>query len=124
MPRNSTKKAERKSKKPPLVLRSFDRSQYETTNPRVMEYLSKKRNSRAYGAFIRSGDLEDVKALIEELEIADPETGSRNWTRCEAIQPYVWHQIGASAENAMDLYLRRDRTRYLRELPQRPEIGG
>jgi glycyl-tRNA synthetase (class II) len=25
-------------------------------------------------------DLEDVKALIEELEIACPESGSRNWT--------------------------------------------
>jgi hypothetical protein len=38
----------------------------------------------------RNGDLEDVKALIEELEIADPETGSK-LDRCEAIQLNVWN---------------------------------
>jgi glycyl-tRNA synthetase len=30
-------------------------------------------------------NLEDVKALIEELEIACPESGSRNWTEVTTI---------------------------------------
>ena len=29
---------------------------------------------------LENNDLADVKALIEELEIADPDTGSKNWT--------------------------------------------
>jgi glycyl-tRNA synthetase len=39
-----------------------------------------KRNSRAFRSFVGVMNLEDVKALIEELEIACPESGSRNWT--------------------------------------------
>jgi glycyl-tRNA synthetase len=86
---------------------SFDRSQYETTNPRVMEYLSKKKEIlERMGRSLGSGDLEDVKALIEELEIADPETGSRNWTDVKQFNLMFGTKLGASAENAMDLYLR------------------
>jgi glycyl-tRNA synthetase len=60
---------------------SFNRAEYESTNPRVMEYLSKKNSILArMGTSLGDGDLADVKALIEELEIADPETGSKNWT--------------------------------------------
>ena len=32
------------------------------------------------GDSLEKEDLADVKALIEELEIADPLTGSKNWT--------------------------------------------
>ena len=60
---------------------AFDEEQYKTTNPRVMEYLSKEREIlERMGRSLGNGDLEDVKALIEELEIACPESGSRNWT--------------------------------------------
>ena len=86
---------------------SFDEEQYKTTNPRVMEYLSKEREIlERMGRSLGSGDLEDVKALIEELEIADPETGSRNWTEVRQFNLMFGTKLGASAENAMDLYLR------------------
>jgi glycyl-tRNA synthetase len=45
--------------------------------PRVMEI--QRRNLGKFGTFFGNEDLEDVKALIEELEIACPESGSRNW---------------------------------------------
>ena len=48
----------------------------------------------------------DVKALIEELEIADPLTGSRNWTEVKQFNLMFGTKLGASAETAMDLYLR------------------
>ena len=86
---------------------SFDEEQYKTTNPRVMEYLSKEREIlERMGKSLGNGDLEDVKALIEELEIADPETGSRNWTDVKQFNLMFGTKLGASAENAMDLYLR------------------
>ena len=65
---------------------SFDEEQYKTTNPRVVEYLSLKEKFERMGRSLGSGDLaDDVKALIEELEIADPETGSEIGPICEAI---------------------------------------
>lgn len=86
---------------------SFDEEQYKTTNPRVMEYLSKKvaileRMARS----LETENLTDVKALIEELEIACPESGSKNWTDVKQFNLMFGTKLGASAENAMDLYLR------------------
>ena len=86
---------------------SFDEEQYKTTNPRVMEYLSKEREIlERMGKSLGDGNLEDVKALIEELEIADPETGSRNWTEVRQFNLMFGTKLGASADTAMDLYLR------------------
>ena len=86
---------------------SFDEEQYKTTNPRVMEYLSKEREIlERMGKSLGSGDLEDVKNLIDELEIADPETGSRNWTEVRQFNLMFGTKLGASADTAMDLYLR------------------
>ena len=86
---------------------SFDEEQYKTTNSRVMEYLSKEREIlERMGRSLGNGDLEDVKPLIEELEIADPETGSRNWTEVRQFNLMFGTKLGASADSAMDLYLR------------------
>ncbi|RAR46715.1 glycine--tRNA ligase [Flavobacterium lacus] len=86
---------------------AFDEAQYVTTNPRVMEYKAKQREilermARSLG----NEDLADVKALIEELEIACPESGSRNWTEVRQFNLMFGTKIGASADSSMDLYLR------------------
>ncbi len=86
---------------------SFDQAQFVTTNPRVVEYLSKK--NEILGRLAKSLETEnlaDVKALIEELEIADPETGSKNWTDVRQFNLMFGTKLGASADSAMDLYLR------------------
>ncbi len=44
--------------------------------------------------------------MIEELEIACPESGSRNWTEVKQFNLMFGTKLGASAESAMDLYLR------------------
>src|SRR5690606_26221210 len=60
---------------------SFDEEQYSTTNERVVGYLSQKKTIlERMAKSLESENLADVKALIEELGIADPETGSKNWT--------------------------------------------
>ena len=86
---------------------AFDEAQFVTTNERVKGYLDQKNailQRMAKG--LDSGDLADVKALIEELEIACPESGSKNWTEVRQFNLMFGTKLGASADTAMDLYLR------------------
>ncbi len=85
----------------------FDENQFVATNERVIEYKTRQkyiidRMAKSLG----NEDLADVKALIEELEIADPDTGSRNWTDVKQFNLMFGTKLGASADNTMDLYLR------------------
>lgn len=86
---------------------AFNKEEFVSTNPRVLgsqekisEILSRM------GKSLEAEDLADVKALIEELDIADPLTGSRNWTEVKQFNLMFGTKLGASAEHAMDLYLR------------------
>ncbi len=86
---------------------SFNREEFVATNPRVKEYLARKNEILARMAkSLGDENLEDVKALIEELEIACPESGSRNWTEVKQFNLMFGTKLGASAESAVDLYLR------------------
>jgi len=85
----------------------FNEQEFVTTNARVMEYKARNKEIlERMGRSLGNEDLEDVKALIEELEIADPETGSRNWTDVRQFNLMFGTKLGASADSAMDLYLR------------------
>ncbi|PJR03682.1 glycine--tRNA ligase [Avrilella dinanensis] len=85
----------------------FDEEQFVNTNPRVVGYLQKKKEIlERMAKGLENEDLADVKALIEELEIADPETGSKNWTDVRQFNLMFGTKLGASADTAMDLYLR------------------
>ena len=86
---------------------AFDKTEFTSTNSRVLGYQEKidttlKRMAKS----LENEDLSDVKALIEELEIADPVSGSRNWTDVKQFNLMFGTKLGASAETAMDLYLR------------------
>ncbi|MEY4834104.1 MAG: Glycine--tRNA ligase [Bacteroidota bacterium] len=86
---------------------AFNEQEFISTNPRVLDYLSKKNEILARMAkSLDSGDLDDVKLLIEELEIACPDSGSRNWTEVRQFNLMFGTKLGASADTAMDLYLR------------------
>ena len=86
---------------------SFDRDQFVATNPRVVNYLSKKEEVlNRMGRSLENEDLDDVKALIEELQIACPLSGSKNWTDVKQFNLMFGTKLGASADSAMDLYLR------------------
>lgn len=85
----------------------FDREQFVTTHPRVVKYTEQseaiiKRMARS----LEQEDLADVKALIEELEISCPVSGSKNWTDVKQFNLMFGTKLGASADSAMDLYLR------------------
>ena len=86
---------------------TFDKAQFLSTNPRVLGYQEKIDTIlKRLGKSLEEEDLADVKALIEELDIACPESGSRNWTEVKQFNLMFGTKLGASAESAMDLYLR------------------
>ena len=86
---------------------SFDEAQFKSTNPRVVGYQEKAvAILKRLGQSLEKEDLVDVKALIEELEISCPESGSRDWTEVKQFNLMFGTKLGASADSAMDLYLR------------------
>ncbi len=86
---------------------AFDKKQFLETNPRVVEYQKEgKAILQRLGKSLEKEDLADVKKLIEELEIACPMSGSKNWTDVKQFNLMFGTKLGASAENAMDLFLR------------------
>ena len=86
---------------------AFNKEQYITTNPRVMEYKAKIESvsHKLYGS-LEKNDLAAVKQLIEELEIVCPISGSRNWTEVRQFNLMFATQMGSTAEGADTIYLR------------------
>ena len=86
---------------------NFNKEEFLSTNGRVVGYQEKiKTILSRMGASLEKEDLKDVKALIEELEISDPLTGSKNWTDVKQFNLMFGTQLGASAESSMKVYLR------------------
>ncbi len=86
---------------------AFDKPQFLTTNPRVKEYREKADAIlKRLGKSLEKEDLADVRNLIEELEIACPVSGSRNWTDVKQFNLMFGTKLGASADSTMDLFLR------------------
>ncbi len=86
---------------------AFNEEEFVTTNERVKGYLEQKNMIlQRLARSLEKDDLADVKALIEELEISCPDSGSKNWTEVRQFNLMFATKIGASADTAMDLYLR------------------
>ena len=86
---------------------AFDKQQFMSTNPRVLELVERsKAILQRMARSLENEDLADVKLLIEELDIVCPLSGSKNWTEVKQFNLMFGTKLGASAENAMDLYLR------------------
>ncbi|MEL6923142.1 MAG: glycine--tRNA ligase, partial [Bacteroidota bacterium] len=85
----------------------FDEEKYKTENGRVAGYLAKAKTIiTRMNTSLTNEDLADVKALIEELEIACPESGSRNWTEVRQFNLMFNTQLGTIAGEEGKLYLR------------------
>ena len=86
---------------------SFDRQQFMDTNERVSGYIAQSKEILArMGLALTEENRPDVKALIEELGIVCPVSGSANWTDVKQFNLMFGTKIGASADSAIDLYLR------------------
>jgi glycyl-tRNA synthetase len=86
---------------------AFDKDQFLSTNPRVLKYQEQANGIlKRMGRSLEAEDLADVKALIEELEITCPVSGSRNWTDVKQFNLMFGTRLGATAESSMELFLR------------------
>ena len=86
---------------------SFNKEKFLETNQRVVDYQEQgKTILNRLGRSLQNEDLADVKALIEELDIACPMSGSKNWTDVKQFNLMFGTKLGANAESAMDLFLR------------------
>ena len=86
---------------------AFDEKEFRMTNSRVISNQEKvEAILKRLGRSLEKEDLFDVKNLIEELEISCPESGSREWTDVKQFNLMFGTKLGASADSAMDLYLR------------------
>ena len=85
----------------------FDKEQFLNTNPRVLGYKSKCLSiMQRFSEAMAANKLDDVKALIEELGIVCPVSGTKNWTDVRQFNLMFKTQMGSTADGASDLYLR------------------
>jgi len=86
---------------------SFDEKMFRETNPRVKRYLEEAESTvKKMAEYLDAGDLKAVKELIEEKGIADPVSGSKNWTDVRQFNLMFGTQMGSLADGANQLYLR------------------
>jgi glycyl-tRNA synthetase len=86
---------------------AFDEQQFRETNGRILD--RQKQIDDINGDFksaMEADDLAAVKALIEDLGIADPDTGSRNWTDVRQFNLMFKTELGAVSGDSGAIYLR------------------
>lgn len=86
---------------------SFNEKLFRETNPRVLEYTQKAADvEKRLADALKTNDMADLKALIDELEIAEPDTGSRNWTEVRQFNLMFSTQMSNIGGDDGKLYLR------------------
>jgi len=86
---------------------TFDKEMFVKTNPRVQEYQKKidETNARLKDV-IAKADMAAFKQLLVDLEIADPISGTRNWTDVRQFNLMFSTEMGSLAEDTNKIYLR------------------
>ena len=86
---------------------SFDEIQFRQTNQRVLDNQKKiDDTTEQMKKCFQEDDLISLKKLIDELGIADPVSGSRNWTDIKQFNLMFSTRIGASSDSSSEIYLR------------------
>ncbi len=86
---------------------AFNEEEFRATNPNVLRNVDKINaiNDRFKKA-LNDDDLADVKSLIEDLGIACPVSGSKNWTDVRQFNLMFSTELGSTADGASTVYLR------------------
>lgn len=86
---------------------NFDKAMFVSTNARVVEYQKKieEANTRLKDA-MNGSNMEALKQLIIDLEVADPISGTKNWTDVRQFNLMFSTEMGSVAEDANKIYLR------------------
>ena len=85
----------------------FDEVQFLATNPNVKRNQDKiDQLESQLTEILRSDDLESLKGMIEELGIACPVSGSKEWTDVRQFNLMFSTEMGSVAGDAAKIYLR------------------
>ncbi len=100
-------KIEKEVEKAAKRFENFDRAMFVSTNPRVVDYQKKidEINTRLKDA-MAGNDMAAMKQLVDDLEIADPISGTKNWTDVRQFNLMFSTEMGSVADDANKIYLR------------------
>lgn len=85
----------------------FDESQYISTNQRVLDYKSKIEGiENQFKTAMDNNDLEAVRQLIIDCDIADPVSGSKNWTEVRQFNLMFATDMGSVSDDSNEVFLR------------------
>ncbi len=85
----------------------FDEEKFRSTNPNVLRV--RKKIDEVHQRFVRAmneNDLKELRQIIIDYGIADPETGSKNWTEVRQFNLMFETAFGSVADEASKVYLR------------------
>jgi len=100
-------KIEKEVEKAAKRFENFDRAMFVSTNARVVEYQNKINEiSTRLAQAMSNSDMVALKQLIDELEIACPFSGTRNWTEVRQFNLMFATEMGSVADDANKIYLR------------------
>jgi glycyl-tRNA synthetase len=86
---------------------SFDEVLYRQTNGRVLESSNKAAHIEArFKDALEQNNLEEVRQIIIDCEIACPISGTKNWTEVRQFNLMFSTQIGSLSEDSNTIYLR------------------
>ncbi|MDE5418636.1 glycine--tRNA ligase [Labilibaculum sp. DW002] len=86
---------------------SFDEAQFRSTNPRVL--ANKAKMDAVHARFVEAldkNDLEELKQIIIDNEIACPISGTKNWTDVRQFNLMFSTDMGSTADGSSKIYLR------------------
>ena len=86
---------------------AFNREQFITTNPRILENVAKKEEVHSrFAKALNDSNLDELRQIILDCEIACPISGTRNWTEVRQFNLMFSTEMGSTADGAMRVYLR------------------
>ncbi len=85
----------------------FDEAQFRATNPNVTRRQAQiDEINDKFKTALEADDLEGIRQLIIDLEIACPISGSKNWTEVRQFNLMFSTELGSVAGDASKIYLR------------------
>ncbi|MCL2650421.1 MAG: glycine--tRNA ligase [Candidatus Azobacteroides sp.] len=86
---------------------AFNKEQFLSTNPRVLENQAKKDElHNRFSKALNDNNLEELRQIILDYEIVCPISGTRNWTEVRQFNLMFSTEMGSTADGAMKIYLR------------------
>lgn len=86
---------------------TFDEKQFRETNPRVLANQQKiDEVEKRFTTAMEKEDLQEVKQIILDCDIADPVSGSKNWTDVRQFNLMFSTEMGSVSGETGKIYLR------------------